>query len=1042
MASEFEDSTYSSSTSEAEPDSDREDLDFDPQSLLGTWLGELESLKLGLDNVGGGPRPLSTPERLCFSSPRIDSYRFSMANLEDSQDVELDAILGELCALEKELTVKKGHQRSASLVSQGSGGGSGSSYIPSHTRSGSGGANRIKLDLGILPGESDSDDALRLHRTEMGLRTDSPDNDSAFSDNVSMLSSESSASSGTGVTRTDISTSHRIISKISNGSVMTPPTQAEQAARIKAEKIKIALEKMREASVKKLFIKAYTADGSAKSLLIDEKMTSGYVAKLLADKNHIKMDPKWTVIEQIPDLYLERIYEDHEHVVENLLMWTRDSKNKLHFVERPEKYNLFVNPEDYLLIGSSSEKGVDLDDEAKNTLVEEFFSGSGVLVPELEGILYLKSEGKKAWKKHFFVLRASGLYYCPKGKSKSSRDLLCLTTFDANHIYLGVGWKKKYKAPTDYCFAIKHPQIQTKSSKYMKFLCAEDNESLKQWVMGMRIAKFGRQLLENYRHLLQDLAEDDLEVLAHARSCSMVTMPRSSSQCTSPITPLRSLMNELSGLDLPSEPSTPLATLERSWGRRAISRQNSVRSSSSSSGFASNNGCTTPTAEQTGFEADFPMGTIKRKPSMAPKLPLTSTTRSLAKQSMNEDSLASALTLELNSKLSIGRSSLRRSLTDDRISVSGLKRKQSLSEVKSSSLDRNHNKNADIIDSLPLPPPPVDMGTSMEGNSEALPPPPPEAYHNTNVNSVPPLPITSTDRKSSFALSSPSPLLDNPVHKHNPNLSLPPEMLSRNRGSESMDLKSPGGPTVPPKPGQHRSQSQRKLSESDIGPNMPPPFLAELKAQTMSPGLLRRPSPHRKLSLEPYSVGNRCATLGSSSCKTPDKFKKFCFDDDLTTGHQLALPPPPPPLPSPPSVGTKSILKNRKPPPPKRSAETKLSIANGETGGSSQVAPPREFLKDLHRVMEKKWKLAQQLSQDTAAYPVMGFRDLSDDHQSGIGDRNYENLLPLPPPPPPMPSLCLGHRGLRDNSVTNTPKRKPPPPPPKRNENTQLSKGQ
>ena len=50
--------------------------------------------------------------------------------------------------------------------------------------------------------------------------------------------------------------------------------------------------------------------------------------------------------------------------------------------------------------------------------MQEFFSESTARVPELEGMLYLKSEGKKAWKKFFFVLRASGLYYNPKGKGK------------------------------------------------------------------------------------------------------------------------------------------------------------------------------------------------------------------------------------------------------------------------------------------------------------------------------------------------------------------------------------------------------------------------------------------------------------------------------------------------------------------------------------------------------------------------------------------------------------------------------------------------
>ena len=56
-------------------------------------------------------------------------------------------------------------------------------------------------------------------------------------------------------------------------------------------------------------------------------------------------------------------------------------------------------------------------------------------------------------------------------------------------VYYGVGWKKKYKAPTDWCFAIKHPHLQAKSSKYIKYLCSEDPETLSQWVMGIRIAK-------------------------------------------------------------------------------------------------------------------------------------------------------------------------------------------------------------------------------------------------------------------------------------------------------------------------------------------------------------------------------------------------------------------------------------------------------------------------------------------------------------------------------------------------------------------------
>ncbi|GAA6083171.1 amyloid beta A4 precursor protein-binding family B member 1-interacting protein, partial [Tachysurus ichikawai] len=57
-------------------------------------------------------------------------------------------------------------------------------------------------------------------------------------------------------------------------------------------------------------------------------------------------------------------------------------------------------------------------DKDKELLLEENFCGPSVIVPDLEGMLHLKEEGKKSWKPRYFLLRASGLYYLPKGKNK------------------------------------------------------------------------------------------------------------------------------------------------------------------------------------------------------------------------------------------------------------------------------------------------------------------------------------------------------------------------------------------------------------------------------------------------------------------------------------------------------------------------------------------------------------------------------------------------------------------------------------------------
>ena len=61
--------------------------------------------------------------------------------------------------------------------------------------------------------------------------------------------------------------------------------QLEIKEKIKAENIQIAIEKIKEASIKKMYVKVFTGDRCAKSLLVDETMTAGHVTRILAEKN-------------------------------------------------------------------------------------------------------------------------------------------------------------------------------------------------------------------------------------------------------------------------------------------------------------------------------------------------------------------------------------------------------------------------------------------------------------------------------------------------------------------------------------------------------------------------------------------------------------------------------------------------------------------------------------------------------------------------------------------------------------------------------------
>ncbi|NXJ00904.1 AB1IP protein, partial [Psophia crepitans] len=277
-----------------------------------------------------------------------------------------------------------------------------------------------------------------------------------------------------------------------------PLTQEEQEAQAKADKIKLALEKLKEAKVKKLVVKVHMYDNSTKSLMVDERQVTRDVLDNLFEKTHCDCNVDWCLYEMYPELQIERFFEDHENVVEVLSDWTRDTENKILFLEKSEKYALFKNPQNFYLASRGKNESKEMNDKNKEALLEESFCGTSVIVPELEGALYLKEDGKKSWKRRYFLLRASGIYYVPKGKTKTSRDLACFIQFENMNVYYGSQHKVKYKAPTDHCFVLKHPQIQ-KESQYIKYLCCDDQATLHQWVTGIRIAKYGKTLYDNYK---------------------------------------------------------------------------------------------------------------------------------------------------------------------------------------------------------------------------------------------------------------------------------------------------------------------------------------------------------------------------------------------------------------------------------------------------------------------------------------------------------------------------------------------------------------
>lgn len=83
--------------------------------------------------------------------------------------------------------------------------------------------------------------------------------------------------------------------------------RADSAAEIKAQKIREALEKMKEAKMKKIYVKIFLEDGLTKGLLIDERWTVAETMRQLADKLGIILTMDYAIVEEYPDLLISKL---------------------------------------------------------------------------------------------------------------------------------------------------------------------------------------------------------------------------------------------------------------------------------------------------------------------------------------------------------------------------------------------------------------------------------------------------------------------------------------------------------------------------------------------------------------------------------------------------------------------------------------------------------------------------------------------------------------------------------------------------------------
>ena len=500
--------------------------------------------------------------------------------------------------------------------------------------------------------------------------------------------------------------------------------------------------------------------------------------------------------------------------------------------------------------------------------------------------------------------------------------------FNSHNVYKGVGWKKKYKAPTDFGFALKCPKVNI-TGKGMKMLCAEDSESLQKWIMCCRIAKFGKKLVDNFKNLVEDLARDDLDKLASTR---------------------------LSFTPISTQISADKLSVNSANSNGRLSRAST--SSSSSGCLSDDNNC---------FESEFTTGTIKRKPTIKPNLPLTTKTRQLIKEVEDSSSLRSD-----NDSLEKGGTLTRRNRINSSSSNGTLKRQGSnrcsIDSMKSTNTPPTTPEECfikspiitiDIVDNAKL------MSSNCMTDSMLSLPPPPE-------------PTTCAMSASSLSLNS-LPLPPPPDECVLKQLSMT-ESLAESQTSLTFSEDT-------------NSNKNLNFTHGHINGHTNGHINGHVETEPIYKTILKPPpykSPpvHNKYSLPP-PVPQKSVTFADSPPPPVVLRKKVCFDDQV---EKILVSP----------------RQEKAPPlPPLRDKSTFLTCTSPKRLCDSASNPPQDFWKDLQRVVNKKLGVAQKCKMNLQMSPgeVLGFRDSEPIYESNYyretstsnwvlehyGDNLYEN---------------------------------------------------
>lgn len=271
----------------------------------------------------------------------------------------------------------------------------------------------------------------------------------------------------------------------------------------------------------------YNDDDSYQTVLVETKLCCGDLCALLAVKNRVPKDVSWTIVEHWVDAGIERSLEDHEEVLAvHRDTDSCDSHITKRFIFRKDfrKYEFFHNPQQFFPEDMVDLTGCDdvYSTNCSTTVLQALLSTSEECPPIFSQV-WVREPSKLVWSKAFLLLKGRNLYishkvqvvakYLRMWKSSDSsvinssherksddceKGQLQLFAILADYnIYTTLNAKNHLRAPTEFGLCLRTPGVVDQSS--LRCLACESERTRTCWLTAMRLAKYGKQLRENYR---------------------------------------------------------------------------------------------------------------------------------------------------------------------------------------------------------------------------------------------------------------------------------------------------------------------------------------------------------------------------------------------------------------------------------------------------------------------------------------------------------------------------------------------------------------